>query len=237
MTRAASSAHIAPWEWPSRLTSSPACATTASSVLDLAGERISGRVAAAAATAPVHREHREALLERGQHGAPARVVGGRAVHQHERRAVAAAPDRDRRAVEGDDPLRPCGVRGDGSHGGAPFSLSSGVQAVEPEEVVLDGQDLDPAVAGLAGQLAHGVGRITVPMAAEGCSASEDGRQWVTLQPYIVRSTSSPGAWNSSATRSSTTSTAPSGARAARAAASAAAGSAMSCSDSRIRTRS
>jgi hypothetical protein len=34
---------------------------------------------------------------------------------------------------------------------------SGVQAVEAEEVVLDGQDVDAGVAGVAGELADGVG--------------------------------------------------------------------------------
>jgi hypothetical protein len=33
----------------------------------------------------------------------------------------------------------------------------GVQAVEAEEVVLDGQDVDAGVAGVAGELADGVG--------------------------------------------------------------------------------
>ena len=80
-------------------------------------------------------------------------------------------------------------------------------------------------------------RMTVPSAAEGCSASWVGRQWVTLQPYIIRSTSSPGAVNVSATRSSTTSTVPPGASAARAARSASTGRAMSCSASRMRIRS
>src|SRR3546814_5600503 len=49
-------------------------------------------------------------------------------------------------------------------------------------------------------------RRTVPRAAEGCSAMAAGKQCTTLQPYIIRSMSSPGAVNSSATASSATTT-------------------------------
>ena len=42
-------------------------------------------------------------------------------------------------------------------------------------------------------------RIAVPVSADGCSTRPTGRQWRIDQPYITRSTSSPGAVNSSAT--------------------------------------
>ena len=41
--------------------------------------------------------------------------------------------------------------------------------------------------------------MTVPVAADGCSASPTGRQQRTLYVYMIRSTSSPGAVNVSAT--------------------------------------
>ena len=53
--------------------------------------------------------------------------------------------------------------------------------------------------------------MTVPVAAEGVSARPTGRQQRTLYVYMIRSTSSPGAVNASATRSSMTITAPSSA--------------------------
>jgi hypothetical protein len=64
-----------------------------------------------------------------------------------------------------------------------------------------------------------------------------GRQCVMLQPYVIRSTSSPGAVNAAATFSSTTTTTPWPVRASRQALRASTGRAMSCRQSSSNTAS
>jgi hypothetical protein len=57
--------------------------------------------------------------------------------------------------------------------------------------------------------------MTVPVPADGLEDMPSGRQMNRLTPYMNRSTSSPGAVNSSATASSITTTTPSGFTASR----------------------
>ena len=115
-------------------------------------------------------------------------------------------------------------------------LASKLQAVEAPEIVLDRHDLDLPEPGLLrvapkGRLAH-----RRPGLADGCSTRPTGRQWRIDQPYITRSTSSPGAVNSSATSSATSATPPS-ASSPRIARSASTGFAMSWTASNTVTRS
>jgi hypothetical protein len=70
-------------------------------------------------------------------------------------------------------------------------------------------------------------RIAVPMAADGASAIETGRQWTMLQPYMSRSISSPGATNASTTFSSARMSVPPGASCRRSTASTSTGRDMS----------
>ncbi len=95
--------------------------------------------------------------------------------------------------------------------GSTLTLLSGSQAIEPEEVVLDRKDLDRCESCLIGIPSQRVGRMTVPVATLGSRERPSGRQVVMLHPYMNRSSSSPGAVNSSATRSSTTTREPPGA--------------------------
>ena len=73
--------------------------------------------------------------------------------------------------------------------------------------------------------------IPAEVAADVDSASDTGRQWTMLQPYMRRSMSPPGAWNVSATFSSATRMQASGASVSRSERSTSAGWAISCSAS------
>ncbi len=78
-------------------------------VAHLGFERVLLGVAALPAPAPVDRHDGEVLLEGREDRAPAIVVGRGAVNQHQRRAFAAGPYGDRRAVLGHDLLEPVAV--------------------------------------------------------------------------------------------------------------------------------
>ncbi len=76
-------------------------------VLELALDGVAGRVAAGAAAAPVQGVDGGVGLQVGQQRPPAGVVGHRAVHQHQRRPLAAGPDGDLGAVAGLHPRHGC----------------------------------------------------------------------------------------------------------------------------------
>jgi hypothetical protein len=71
-------------------------------VLELPVEGVVRVVPAAAATAPVERMHPRVRLQQGQDRAPPGVLGRGAVHEYQRRAIAAGPVADRDAVGGGD---------------------------------------------------------------------------------------------------------------------------------------
>ena len=83
------------------------------------------------------------------------------------------------------------------------------QSIEPQQWILNREYFDIAEAASSAYLRNVDTRITVPVAADGCSAIPAGRQCRILKPYIRLSTTPASGSNSSATRSSTTSAAPS----------------------------
>ena len=74
-------------------------------ILVLPLDRVLVRIPALAPSATVDRQDGEMLLQGGEDGGPAAVVGGRAVDQHQGRSIAASPSRDLRAIPGGGPRR------------------------------------------------------------------------------------------------------------------------------------